>query len=67
MTLTHLNSIADLIKGSAVEVLVNETINSFKALCEKFTAFDMMIVKQQIYKFFQDKHIKVSLFIQDQI
>jgi len=26
-----------------------------------------MMIKQQLYKFFQDKHIKVSLFIQDGI
>lgn len=26
-----------------------------------------MILKQQIFKFFEDKHIKVSLFIQDEI
>ena len=58
---------ADLIKGSAVESYVTDTMNQFKALTSNFTAYDMMIVKQQIYKFFQDKHIKVSLFIQDGI
>mmetsp|Transcript_9469 Transcript_9469/g.14518 ORF Transcript_9469/g.14518 Transcript_9469/m.14518 type:complete len:149 (+) Transcript_9469:331-777(+) len=26
-----------------------------------------MVIKQQVFKFFQDKHIKVSLFIQDKI
>jgi hypothetical protein len=26
-----------------------------------------MILKQNIFKFFEDKHIKVSLFIQDEI
>jgi len=32
-----------------------------------FSAWDMMVVRQQLCKFFQDKHIKVSLFIQDGI
>ena len=32
VTLTHLQAIADLIKGSAVEGLVNETMQSFKQM-----------------------------------
>eukprot|EP00347_Sterkiella_histriomuscorum_P014688 403359928 len=67
VTLTHLQAMADLIKGSSVEVLVNDTMNQFKTRCQTFTAYDMMMIKQQIYRFFQDKHIKVSLFIQDGI
>jgi len=59
--------VANLIKGSSVEVLVNETINAFKSMASGFSAYDMMVVRQQLYKFFQDKHIKVSMFIQDGI
>ena len=63
VTLTHLTQISALIKGSTVEGLVNDTISQFKEMALKFNAYDYMIIRQQLYKFFQDKHIKVSLFI----
>lgn len=67
VTLTHMQSIAELIKGSAAEVLVNDTMSQFKAMTGNYSAWDMIVVRQQLCKFFQDKHIKVSLFIQDGI
>lgn len=36
-------------------------------MVSSFTAYDYLIIKQHVYKFFEDKHIKVSLFIQDEI
>lgn len=67
MTLTHLREMASLVKGSASEVLINDCVTQFKALAERFTSYDYLILKQQLARFFQDKHIKVSLFIQDGI
>lgn len=58
---------AALVKGSPAEALINESISAFKSLSQSFKAYDYMIIKQQLMKFFQDKHIKVSLFIQDGI
>lgn len=40
VTLTHLHSIADLIKGSSAEILVNDTINSFKQMAQSMRAYD---------------------------
>ena len=62
-----MQAIADLIKGSSVEVLVNDTISQFKTLAQNFKAYDYQIVRQALCRFYQDKHIKVSLFIQDGI
>jgi len=36
-------------------------------MCSKYRAYDFQIIKQSLCRFFQDKHIKVSLFLQDQI
>lgn len=46
ITMTHLNTIATLVKGSASEVLVNDSITLFKSLSQNFKAYDYMIVKQ---------------------
>ena len=46
VTITHLQAIADLIKGSSVELLVNDCMDQFKKLCSGFTAYEMMVVKQ---------------------
>mmetsp|Transcript_1912 Transcript_1912/g.1362 ORF Transcript_1912/g.1362 Transcript_1912/m.1362 type:complete len:98 (+) Transcript_1912:261-554(+) len=63
VTMTHLNTIADLVKGSSAEVLVNDCSNYFKDLVAGFNAFDYIILRQELSRFMQDKHIKVSLFI----
>ncbi len=67
IVLTHLTEVANLIKGSPVEALVNDAITQLKVMVKDFKAYDFMIIKQVIMRFFQDKHIKVSLFIQDSI
>ena len=45
VTLTHLQSIADLIKGSSAEILVNDTITQFKQMSANMKAYDYQIVK----------------------
>lgn len=45
VTITHLQAIADLIKGSTVELLVNDCMNQFKQLAQTFTAYDMIIIR----------------------
>jgi hypothetical protein len=46
ITMTHLQTVANLIKGSSVEVLVNDTINAFKSMTSGFSAYDMLIIRQ---------------------
>jgi predicted ATP-grasp superfamily ATP-dependent carboligase len=59
--------VASLVKGSASEQLVQESMSMFKSLAQSFKAYDYIIIRQLMSKFYQDKHIKVSLFIQDGI
>jgi hypothetical protein len=47
--------------------LIEETKSKFVLLVNQFNSYDFSVVKQQLFKFYQDKHIKVSLFIQDKI
>ena len=41
--------------------------DKFNKLTATYTAYDYYLTKQELFKFFEDKHIKVSLFIQDEI
>ena len=36
-------------------------------MCENYTAYDFMIVRQQLFKFFEDKHLNVSVFNRDEV
>mmetsp|Transcript_4215 Transcript_4215/g.7155 ORF Transcript_4215/g.7155 Transcript_4215/m.7155 type:complete len:125 (+) Transcript_4215:465-839(+) len=36
-------------------------------MLHQYNAYQFQVVKQQLFKFYQDKHIKVSLFITDKI
>ena len=67
LTMTHLTTIGSIIKGSPSEVLVNDTINLFKNMTQTYKAYDYIIIKQSLLRFLQEKHIKVSLMIQDNI
>ena len=53
----------DLVKDSPAEWLLRATAVKLKDLADTFTAYDFFIIRQQVFKFFEDKHIKVSLFI----
>ena len=57
----------DLVKDSPAEWLLRETAVRFKDLTQDYSAYDFFILKQQVFRFFEDKHIKVSLFIQEGI
>ena len=46
---------------------IDDADRRFVAMCREMNAYDWTIVRQQLYKFFEDRHIKVSLFIQDKI
>jgi hypothetical protein len=67
ITITHLNEIGDISRGTQGEEFVNAARDYFVSMCKGFSAYDYMIIKQQLLSFFQDRHIKVSLFIQEKI
>lgn len=67
VTITHLDEIQKIVQGTQGEEFVNAARDYFTAMCKNFTGYDYMIIKQQLLSFFQDRHIKVSLFIQEQI
>lgn len=54
-------------KGTEAYQLIEECKASFVLLVNQLNSYDFHIIKTQVFKFYQDKHIKVSLFIQDQI
>lgn len=57
----------ELVAGTPAEENIRVTVEKFEIMCQSFSAYDFQVVRQQIYKFFEDRHIKVSLFIQDKI
>lgn len=66
LTLRHLEQVQAMVDaGSEAAEVVNKTKLQFVMLANQFNCYDFVIVKQQLSKFYQDKHIKVSLFIQD--
>ena len=67
ITRRHLQVIHALIKGSTAEECVRNTTEKFEKLTAGYSAYDYYLTKQELFKFFEDKHIKVSLFIQDEI
>ena len=52
-------------QGSEAADVVGKCKTTFLMLANQFNSYDFVQVKQQLSKFYQDKHIKVSLFIQD--
>jgi hypothetical protein len=54
-------------EGSEAEKLVVQMTTKLNSLVSKFNAYDYIIMKQQMLKFFDERNIKVSLFIQDGI
>lgn len=67
LTLKHLEELNKLVEGSTAENYIEDARKCFVNMCKGFTAFDFTIVKQNLLSFFQDRHIKVSLFIQEKI
>lgn len=66
-TVKHLNLVLKLVENSEAVTDVENALRLLTEMCKNFNAYDYQVVRQQIYKFFEDRHIKVSLFIQDKI
>lgn len=67
LTLKHLDEVSKLIAGTPSEQYVDDCRSQFVSMCKGFTAFDFTMIKQHLLAFFQDRHVKVSLFIQEKI
>ena len=53
--------------GTEAAGLIEDCKTKFVLLVNQFNAYEFSVIKQQMSKFYQDKHIKVSLFIQDKL
>jgi hypothetical protein len=57
----------ELIRGTQAEVNITDAKSKLVEMCAKYTPYDFIVVRQYMYKFFEGRHIKVSLFISDKI
>ena len=63
LTIKHLTTLRELVEGTNAIENIDDADQRFVAMCRDMNAYDWTIVRQQLYKFFEDRHIKVSLFI----
>lgn len=63
----HLDTMFELIKGTTAEANIMDAKVKMVDMCSKFSPYDFIMVRQYMYKFFEGRHIKVSLFISDKI
>lgn len=72
ITYNHINSILDIIKSKSttdndVVRLVENIYTRIHFFFKFYTSWDFIILKQTLFKFFQGKNVKVSIFIQDNV
>ena len=67
VTVTHLDEMLKIIDGTGGETYIHTSTELFRKMTENFNSFDYSLIKQHLLSFFQDKHVKVSLFIQEGI
>lgn len=63
VTMNHITSMIDMVKGSQAQEYLESTAEMLRNLVKNFNNYDYIFARQEIFKFFQEKHIKVSLFI----
>ena len=52
VTLTHIDEVGRIVEGSPGEEFVNSAREYFVTMCKGFSAYDYMILKQQLLSFF---------------
>jgi hypothetical protein len=68
VTLNHIESIKQAIAGgSEVVKAIENALTQVTRLCKELTTAEFAQIRQALTAFLQDKRIKVSLFLQDQI
>ena len=53
--------------GTKASDLLENCAKMLKQLSEGFSTYDYIHLRQEVFKFFAERHTKVSLFIQDKI
>jgi len=66
-TYNHIDSIRALCRSEEVIALVDTTIERLNQTYGGFTTGDFCELRHSLCNFFQDRHVKVSLFLQQQI
>jgi len=67
ITLNHLDGLQKILKDSPTVKLVESTRKIFKERYSNLNANDYFIMRREILRYMQDKTIRVSVFLQDEI
>jgi hypothetical protein len=67
VTMNHMTALRGLVRSSSVIKLVDDAIETMTALFDDMTPGQFMLLRQTLCRFFQDRRVKVSLFLQDGI
>ena len=65
ITLIHLETISSFIRGSVEERFVQSTIDKIRNEYESMPTNIIASIRQSLLTFFQERRIKVSIFLQD--
>lgn len=67
VTLTHLEALRKIVQRQSVISLIDSAIGQARDLFASFSPSDWVILRQSLCRFFQDKRVKVSLFLHNDI
>jgi len=67
VSFNHLDSLRALVQSPPVLHIIDRTTSKLLVLYRSFSANQMALVRQTLCRFFQDRRVKVSLFLQDGI
>jgi len=67
ISLNHLDALRRLVKSTDVVKLVDNAANKMMAMFRDLKPGEYSLLRQTLCRFFQDRRVKVSLFLQDQI
>jgi hypothetical protein len=67
ITLNHLDAMKEIVNSTVAVKLVNNVINKLKEASENLHPHQLFSLKQEACAFFQDKKVKISIFLQENI
>lgn len=67
MSLNHLEALRKMVKSKEVIALLDHAISATKGLFSKLAPGDWILLRHTLARFFQDRRVKVSLFLHDGI
>lgn len=65
VTLNHIDSMRTIVDDKTLESLIDSFRDQFKKRYENLSVGEFMELRQTLHSFFQDRRIKVSLFLQE--